>query len=306
MQIDHPQRGYRYFRNAVERHWDPYEIDLEQDLENLKEFDYEGDEEEEYAGMLRTVLALFGAGEESVTEDLSPFGVVFEEIEDQMFITTQLYEEAKHTEFFDRYWREVIHPVEEELGLEQSSPTEDRWYSEEYDELFEREEEALHALLDDPSPEQQVRAHAHYHLTVEGVLAQTGYWGITKNFDGTQGDELPRLPGLVEGIANIRSDEGRHVGFGMAKIKEHLESGRVEPAVLDDVLADLLPLVQATVTDVFGDVDPDEFPGTDPGQVANYAIQKHQDRMEQITNVDAEIPGIDELVALDDDVVAAD
>jgi len=51
-----------------------------------------------------------------VTEDLAPFTVVLEDIEDQMYVTTQTYEEAKHTELFDRYWRNFINPVEEAKG----------------------------------------------------------------------------------------------------------------------------------------------------------------------------------------------
>ena len=300
MQLERGDRGYRYFRNAVERHWDPYEIDLEQDRENILE-NYER-YEDIGAEIAIAPLAMFGAGEEAVTEDLAPLAQVLEDIEDQMFITTQLYEEAKHTDFFDRYWREVVHPTREEVGEPRVYPNEDRWYADGYLELFDRTEEAMHRLLEEDTPENRVKAYTHYHLTVEGILAQTGYWGLTKFFDGSQ-EELAPLPGLVEGIKDIRSDEGRHVGFGMAKVKEHVESGDVEFAVVQETIGELLPLVQETVTHMFDlvDADYDEIPGEiGPGDLAEYAITKHQDRMGQIGDADASVPDVDELTALGD------
>lgn len=82
--------GVPIYWNAVERHWDPDSIDLSTDRERLAELDLATFTD------LRRTLALFGAGEAAVTEDLAPLAVVLEGIEDQMFITTQLYEEAKH------------------------------------------------------------------------------------------------------------------------------------------------------------------------------------------------------------------
>ena len=38
LQLDTDSRSNRYFRNAVERHWDPFDIDLSRDVENLLAF----------------------------------------------------------------------------------------------------------------------------------------------------------------------------------------------------------------------------------------------------------------------------
>lgn len=143
MQIDTDAQTFRYYRHAVEKHWDPHDIDLDADREALGDLDdaaFEG---------LKRALALFGAGEDAVAEDLAPLAVALDDFEDQLFITTQLYEEAKHSDFFDRYWREVIHAAEDDRGQEHSSPADERWFSDEYDELFERNEAAMAALLDE-------------------------------------------------------------------------------------------------------------------------------------------------------------
>lgn len=291
-QLDLDNRSYRYYRNAVERHWDPYGIDIKEDRQNLLEADLE---EEVFDGMRRGI-ARFGAGEEAVTEDLAPFTVVLEDIEDQMYVTTQIYEEAKHTELFDRYWRNVINPVEEDMGLEKSSPLEERWFNDAYDELFERNERATHRLLEEDTPENRARAFSHYHLTIEGIAAQTGYYGMGRAYSEDEFPELPHLPGLVEGLNHTRADEGRHVGFGMSKLKELIQDEGVDPAVIDETVAELVPLVQ----EVVNDEEYDEDRGVPSEELQMYAAEKHTERMEQVKDAARELPNVEELVALDD------
>jgi ribonucleoside-diphosphate reductase beta chain len=228
-----------------------------------------------------------------VTEDLSPLAVTAEDAADSMFITSQMYEEAKHLDFFDRYWREVIHPAEEARGLDRSYPTADRWFNDEYRELFERNERAMHRLLEDNSPETRVRAFCHYHLTIEGILAQTGYYIMSACFDDSEYDRLPTLPGLVAGVTRIRGDEGRHVGFGMTNLT-HLLDGGADPQIIHDTVNELMPLVHGIVTTVTGEFGPDD------SEFVEYATEKHLQRMQQITNATAEIPNVERLVALDD------
>ncbi|WP_254765736.1 ribonucleotide-diphosphate reductase subunit beta [Salinilacihabitans rarus] len=287
--LDRDRRSYRYYRNAVERHWDPHEIDLAADREaiaDLSEASFDG---------LRSTLALFGAGEEAVTEDLAPLSVVLDDVADQLFVTTQLYEEAKHADFFDRYWETVIGPEEERRGGERTSPTDDRWFGEAYDELFARNEAAMAALLDDDGPENRALAYCHYHLTIEGILAQTGYYGVQRNFSG-EFEALPELPGLVEGFSKIRSDEGRHVGFGMWKLKRLLAGGEVDPSLLHETVGDLAALTRRIV----GEASVEGEPGVPEAGLVEYAAEKHAQRMAQITDDAGEFPSVEELVRLEE------
>jgi len=285
--LDHDARGYRYYRNAVERHWDPGDIALDVDRERLRGMDDLGFDQ------LRTTLALFGAGEQAVTEDLSPLAVVLDDPNDQLFVASQLYEEAKHADFFDRYWREVVHPVEEARTGGATAPTDERWFPDDYVELFERNDRAMHRLLEEDTPENRARAYCHYHLVIEGILAQTGYYGVQNSWDGSV-PELPELPGLVEGFTKIRQDEGRHVGFGMAKLKELVESGAVEAELLHETVNELVPLTQGIV----GESAEEEGPGLGPADLTAYASSRHTQRMQQIVDASAEIPDVDELTRL--------
>jgi len=285
--LDPESRAYRYYRNAVERHWDPGEVDLDTDRERLAKMDRAGFDQ------LRRTLALFGAGEQAVTEDLAPLSVVLEDPDDQLFVATQLYEEAKHADFFDRYWRSVVGPAERDRGLDASSPTDARWFPEDYVELFDRNDRAMHRLLTEDTPENRARAYCHYHLVIEGVLAQTGYYGVHTSWDGSV-PELPELPGLVAGFGKIRGDEGRHVGFGMAKLKELVGSGAVEPELLQETVGELLPLTRGIVSESAEAATP----GAGPDELVEYAAERHTQRMTQIVDAAAEIPDVEELTRL--------
>lgn len=293
--LDRESREIRYYRNAVERHWDPATVALDADAANLVAFLEEAGQPAGYLDGLRVALARFGAGEQAVTEDLAPLAVALEAVDDQLFVTTQLYEEAKHTDFFDRYWREVIHATETELGLERSSPTDPRWFNDAYLELFERTERAMAALLEDDSAETFARAYTHYHLVIEGILAQTGYYGLQRSYGEDTYPELPHLPGLCAGLGLIRQDEGRHVGFGMVKLKALVATGSVETSVLEETVAELMPLVTGIVA------DDDQFDdlGVPPEELYEFAAEKHLQRMSQITDETQAVPGLEQLTALD-------
>jgi len=302
MRLDRDSFAQGYFENAVYRHWDPYAIEgLEADKEKMMEMDDVSEAEFEE---LRQTLARFGAGEEAVTEDLMPLALVLEDINDQMFISSQIYEEAKHTQFFDRYWREVVDPVAEHHGFEVTDPTAQHYFPDGYIELFDKTEDAMERLLAEDTPYTRTVAYCHYHLTVESVLAQTGYYGIESTFSPRGSDEValrefPHLEGLVEGVTKIRSDEGRHVGFGMHKVQNYIASGEVDEAVVQETLQELMPHVANTVNDFTEAVN--------PVPLVEYSRDKLTRRLDVITDAEAEIPGIDALVALDtDDATAAD
>ena len=303
LRLDPDGRVGGYFRHAVYNHWDPYE-DIEQSLiEQDRQRMIDADEEiidEDGFDDLRQSIALFGAGEEAVTEDLAPLAIAMDDIDDQMFVSSQIYEEAKHTAFFDRYWREVINPVAEHHGIEVTNPTDDRYFMPAYERLFDDTEAVMHELLENDTSENRVRAFCHYHLAVESVLAQTGYYGLASGFSDSGGDittadapDFPDLEALIEGVSYIRSDEGRHVGFGMYKVQQHLAGGEVDEQVVQDVLQEQMP-------NIAGVVSYSDSGFVDPSALVEYASDKLTRRIEIITDAEADIPDVEELVKLDD------
>ena len=143
--------------------WNPSEIDFSQDRR-----DWLALAPEEQDILLR-LTSMFQAGEEAVTLDLLPLVMTIAaegRLEEEMFLTTFLWEEAKHTDFFRRFLDEVV----------QQSGDLSRFHTPNYVTLFYQAlPAAMSALVTDRSPAAQVRASVTYNMIVEGVLAETGY-----------------------------------------------------------------------------------------------------------------------------------
>lgn len=170
----------------------------------------------------------------------------------------------------------MVHPAEDARGLERTSPLDGRWFFDTYHDLFERNERSMRRLLTDDTLENRVRAFCHYYLTIEGIMAQTGYYAVQTGYSG-EIPELPLVPGLVAGFTEIRGDEGRHVGFGMAKLKELIEEKGVPIDVVHETVNELLPLTQAVATTAAASED---GAGLGEEELTAYAAEKHLQHME--------------------------
>ena len=139
--------------------WDPAAIDFTRDREDwvaLGELERES---------LLSLTSLFAAGEEAVTLDLLPLVLAIARegrIEEELYLTSFLFEEGKHTELFARFLSEVAGSP---TGLERYHVPSFRTIF--YDEL----PAAMNRLLTDTSAEALARASATYNMIVEGVLA---------------------------------------------------------------------------------------------------------------------------------------
>lgn len=178
--------------------WDPYAIDFAEDVQ-----DWQGLDEREQDLMWR-LTALFVAGEESVTYDLLPLLMVMAEegrIEEEMFLTSYLWEEAKHVDGFHRFLDEV---TGRRGDLE-------HYFTEAYKQIFfDALPRAMHRLRVDASPEALAEAAVIYQMIVEGVLAEMGYHAYY-----TVLERHGIMPGLRQMVRLIQRDEGRHIAYGV-------------------------------------------------------------------------------------------
>jgi len=171
--------------------WNPSDIDLSQD-----QADWMRRNDEEKDLVLR-LLSMFVAGEEAVTLDLLPLmRVIAREgrVEEEIYLTTFLFEEAKHTDFFRRFLDEII--VSQGIGVRGEGGLA-RYHTDHYRHIFyEALPGALSALEEDGSPLAQIRASVTYNMIVEGVLAETGYHAFY-----TMLERNDLMPGLRKGIS---------------------------------------------------------------------------------------------------------
>ena len=224
----------RRYQKAKSLSWDPAAFDLDQDKADWAAF---SDEERDAA--LRA-CALFLGGEEAVAGDLAPLMVALRKRPGNeaacAFLASQLWEEAKHAEFFERWITEVA-------GAPDLTP----YASEPHAALFEiRLPEALDRLLADHSDEALVRAVATYHVLIEGTLAEAGYHGFYTCFK-----QRDVLPGLVAGIEHVQRDEARHIAFGIDLLRERFAQNPALAGILEEEAEDIFDLVVGILADYF-------------------------------------------------------
>ncbi|MGW5875345.1 R2-like ligand-binding oxidase [Nocardiopsis terrae] len=221
----------KLFVKGNARFWNPADIDLGRDAEDWERLDAEA-----RTRILR-LCAFFVAGEEAVTEDLQPFlrAMAAEgRLGDEMYLTQFAFEEAKHVQAF-RLWLDAIGVRDDLHGFVDANPA--------YRALFYEElPGSLEALLDDPSPRNQVRASVTYNHIIEGSLALTGYYAW--NHVCTVRDIFP---GMREIIRRIGDDERRHMAWGTFTCRRHVAADDGNWDVVSERLDELLPHVMETV-----------------------------------------------------------
>ncbi|MCB1056074.1 MAG: R2-like ligand-binding oxidase [Acidobacteria bacterium] len=227
--------------NKAKEHgvWDPRAIDFSRDADDWRRLD-DGQRE-----VLLHLTTLFQAGEESVTLDLLPLiQVIAEEgrLEEEMYLTSFLWEEAKHVELFRRFLDEVA-----------GGPGDlSRFFSDSYHTIFGEElPTALGRLRHDPSPVAQAEASVTYNMIVEGVLAETGYHAY--------GEMLKRnglMPGMQRAVDLLRRDESRHMAYGVYLLSRLVaEHGDPVWEAIEGRLGELLAPAVGIIHEIFARYD---------------------------------------------------
>lgn len=244
--------------------WNPSDIDFSRDKQDWAGFTAEEKD------LCLLLLSMFVAGEEAVTLDLLPLiQAIAEEgrIEEEMYLTTFLFEEAKHTDFFRRFMDEVA-----EVGVDLS-----RFHGDNYRQLFYNSlPEALNALRSDPSPASQIRASVTYNMIVEGVLAETGYQAF---FTMLERNDL--LPGLRKGILLLKQDESRHIAYGVYLLSRLMAEHPDEWDNLQMQMNMLLPSAIGVIGDAFARYEVVPF-GLVEEDFVNYAMSQFSKRFERL------------------------
>lgn len=186
--------------------WDPEKVPVAEDRAHWEKLTA-GQREQ-----LIKVCALFYEGEVSVADTLAWFMLAVPDSDRRMFLSTQVYEEVKHAEFFELYFRDVLGNVDTAAYLVPE------YKGVLVDELKKRGESMGRAMISgDPAQLglELTMFAAHYMGIIEGVLAVTGY-DFFDDLLATTG----MFPRLHEGIRLIRADEGRHIVHGLDYLRE--------------------------------------------------------------------------------------
>lgn len=268
--------------------WNPSDLDFSQDA---KEWAQLSPEERD---ILLRLSAQFQAGEEAVTVDLLPLIRVMARegrLEEEMFLTTFLFEEAKHTDFFSRFLDEVAY--KEVAALNGCLG---HYHDENYRQLFyEALPKHLRGLENDPSPAAQIRASVTYNMVVEGMLAETGYHAFFTVLDQRQ-----MMPAMRQGITYLKQDESRHIAYGIYLLSRLVAADDSLWAVLEETMNSLVSLPIGIVSEIFAAYDVAPF-GLKEEDFIEYAMDQFEKRFTRLEK--ARGASLEEIMAITQKVI---
>jgi ribonucleoside-diphosphate reductase beta chain len=238
-----PQELYMLWER---QHWASQEIDLSKDKADWQALPREVQQQALWG------WAGFFIGEERVTTEFSGLVMAYEDEQEEAFLATQQVDEARHMQFFDRYFREVVGIDDPEIQVRLGRVR--RHLNDAFVKLFDEELVAQgRRLIADPTDiEAKVEFVTTYHMVIEGTLALTGQQFMTRYYEAEG-----ILPGFVEGFTKIARDVLRHVAYGTWFLKE--TAGRDEALAerMREKLVELLPVAAGVL------VPPGVQPGDD-------------------------------------------
>ena len=234
-------------------------------------------------------LGNFYVGEERVTADLAPFLLAAPSGEIELFLATQLVDEARHAAFFDRFGAEVMCLSEDDLRgrMREVERLLTGPWREVFDDGLRDVSNRIKAKPDDFGL--FVEGIAVYHMVVEGFLAVTGQT-LIRDYMLEHG----LYPGFCEGFGLVERDEHRHVAFGVRFLRDAIDSDARHRATIERVVLDLAPRAAHVFVPPYVD-DPSEFVsyGYTSRQIYGHAYRALERRMKVL---DIEIPPPEELL----------
>ena len=244
--------------------WNPSDFDFTKDKEDWKRL---SDDER---AILVHLTSVFQAGEEAVTIDLLPLIAAIAregKIEEEMYLTSFLWEEAKHVDFFQRFLTEVA-GVRGDLG---------HLHGPNYRFLFyETLPATMNALIADPSPAAIAKASATYNMVVEGMLAETGYHAYF-----TVCDKRNILPTQRRGIIHTKQDEARHIAYGVYLLSRLMAEDPALFDVVETTMNELLAPALGIIEETLAVYDPIPF-GLSVSDFTDFALGQFQKRFDRI------------------------
>ncbi|MDX6605922.1 MAG: ribonucleoside-diphosphate reductase beta chain, partial [Solirubrobacterales bacterium] len=173
--------------------------------------------------------------------------------EAQVFLTTQISDEAKHVVFWNGFYREVFGI--EASGLDDMIDKQRYVVNEDWETLFNGIlHECAEDLRKDPSDfPSLVRGVTVYMIVIEGMLALTAARFMIKSMK-----ERGWFPGFTAGFTAVNRDESRHVGFGVKFLADAIKADQANAKIVEDTLKECLPVAPLVFVPPWVD-DPYDF-----------------------------------------------
>jgi ribonucleoside-diphosphate reductase beta chain len=242
--------------------WQSQAIDLERDKEDWSTFSQEEQQD------ILWGLSSFFVGEERVTTQFSGLVMAYEDEQEEAFLASQQVDEARHMQFFDRYYREVFDYSQD--GISERLAAVREHVTDAFVTLFDDTlVKAGERLIADPGDlEAKVDFVTTYHMVIEGTLALTGQHFLLDYFE-----KAGKLPGFVEGFGNIARDEHRHVAYGTWFLQQKTAQDESLRKRVQQCVVELLPVAAGVLVPPGYELGDDyEFFGYSAQEQSEYAF----------------------------------
>src|SRR5229473_4124156 len=240
--------------------WRAQDIDFSPDLEQWERMSPEEHKDRMYG------LSAFFRGEACVTDTLGPYVTAMPDEEMRIFLTTQLVDEARHTVFFARFFKEV-------LGIDKGTLEDTLAVVTEYmnDQLKYILIDALAEVAERIRQEPGKLAHlvegiTLYHVVVEGTMALAGQRSILEFY--RLNDLFPAFRG---GFTAVARDESRHVVFGVKFLREMIQKDASNARIVHDTIEKYMPIALEGISPAPEQIQIMLANGDDPWMTPRYA-----------------------------------
>jgi ribonucleoside-diphosphate reductase beta chain len=231
-------------------------------------------------------LSAFFKGEECVTNTLAPYITAMPDDDMRIFVTTQLVDEARHTVFFERFFKEALGiahgRLEDTLSIVQQNMNDLLKYIlidalNEVSERIRREPDNLAHL---------VEGVVLYHIVIEGTMALAGQRNILEIY--RQQNLFPAFRG---GFTAVARDESRHVVFGVKFLRDMIQQNAAYAKVVYDAINRYAQTAIDAITPAQEQIEYMLSNQQDPWVSPRYGIESLRKKL-KVIGLNMEIPSV--------------
>ena len=247
---------YRWERQQ----WRAQDIDFSGDRKQ-----WEGMSQDERTMRLYGLSAFF-QGEACVTDTLGPYIIAMPDEEMRIFTTTQLVDEARHTVFFSRFFKEVLGVDKEKLEDALAVAREYMNAHLKYILIDALTEVAWRIQRDPGNMAHLVEGITLYHVIIEGTMALAGQRAILEFYRMNN-----LFPAFRGGFTAVARDESRHVVFGVKFLREMIQKDASNARIVHDTVEKYTPTALEGISPAQEQVQIMLANGEDPWTTPRYA-----------------------------------
>jgi len=269
---------YRWERQQ----WKAQDIDFSDDRKQWEAMSQDEREMRIYA------LSAFFQGEACVTDTLAPYVLAMPDEDMRIFLTTQLVDEARHTVFFERFFRDVMGvetgKIEDSLAFARQYMNDDLKFI-----LIDSLTEVAERIRREPrNLAYLVEGVTLYHIIVEAAMALAGQRNMLEIYRTNN-----LFPAFRGGFTAVARDESRHVVFGVKFLRDMIRRDNTHAQVIDATIDKYAPIAIRGISP-----NPDMVPrilsmGGDPWVSPRYAMDSLAKKLRAIgLRISARLPEI--------------